>query len=184
MPHSYLIDGYNLIHALGLIQKQMAPGGLEGSRRNLLDYLLPYFGADAPFVTIVFDAKHAPRGGRRDQEYHGLSIRFAPKEQSADDLIEAMIETHGEPKNLVVISNDMRLKNAAKKRGAQAWSHEDLLDYFEARKQSSTETPALPDSKIDPVSPEDAQRWLKEFEDVENDPSLKEFFEHDRFDGP
>ena len=87
MSDSYIIDGYNLIHALGMIQKQMNPGGLEESRRKLLVFLVDRFGADAARVTVVFDAKLAPRGVPRQQTYHGLQVHFAPKNQSADDWI-------------------------------------------------------------------------------------------------
>jgi hypothetical protein len=182
MRDSYLIDGYNLIHALGMIQKQMGPGGLEASRTRLLDFLAAGFGADAPNCTVVFDAKQAPRGLSRSQEHRGLAIRFAPKKQSADDLIETLIDETTEPKSLVVVSNDARLQNAAKRRGARAWSHEAILDFLEER-QATKPTPAQPTKeKTEHVSPEEMKRWLEEFGALEKDPELKEFFEQDRFE--
>ncbi len=182
MRDSYLIDGYNLIHALGMIQKQMGPGGLEASRTRLLDFLAEGFGADALCCTIVFDAKQAPRGVSRSQEYHGLAIRFAPKMQSADDLIETLIDETPQPKSLVVVSNDARLQNAAKRRGARAWSHEAILDFLEERQAVAPEVKVPPKEKTEHVSPEEMKRWLKEFGALEKDPELKEFFEQDRFE--
>ena len=182
MQDSYVIDGYNLIHALGMIQKNLHPGGLEASRRKFLEFLVQSFADAVSRVTVVFDAQHAARGGRRDQEFHGLSIRFAPKKESADDLIETLIEEHAEPRTLVVISNDMRLQNAARRRGARAWSHEALLDFFDSRPDEEVKAAPTPEKK-DSISPEDAKKWMKEFKDVEADPDLKEFFEHDRFEG-
>src|SRR5207249_3119708 len=149
MRDSYLIDGYNLIHALGMIQKQMAPGGLEASRTKLLDFLAQGFGDDAASCTVVFDAKQAPRGFSRTQEYHGLSIRFAPKLQSADDLIETLIDETAEPKTLVVVSNDARLQNAAKRRGARAWSHEAILDFLEERQAAPPKAAEAPPEKTE-----------------------------------
>ena len=181
MPDTFLIDGYNLIHALGMIQNQLGPGGLEASRHTLLEFLVQGFADDAGCVTIVFDARQSPRGVARVQSYHGLSIQFAPKAQSADDVIETLIDEHAEPKKLVVISNDMRLRNAANRRGARAWSHEALLEYFETRKVAAPKAPDEPRNE-EGVSPEEARQWLEEFKDVENDPDLKEFFDHDRFD--
>ncbi len=179
MPDSYVIDGYNLIHALGMIQKQMNPGGLEESRRTLLAFLTQAFGADTARVTVVFDAKHAPRGVPRQQLSHGLHVHFAPKDQSADDWIEKLIEDDTQPRALVVVSNDMRLQHAARRRGARGWSHEALLDFLEQRA-----TPTAPDAqeKSSELSPQEMKRWLKEFETLESDPELREFFEHDRFD--
>lgn len=180
MPDSYIIDGYNVIHALGMIQKQVDPGGLEASRRRLLDFLSEAFRDDAGRVTVVFDAKQAPRGVPRQQTYHGLHIHFAPKDQSADDWIEHLIENDAQPRALVVVSNDLRLQNAARQRGALGWSHEALLDFLEKR-PTSTAAPAQ-EEKGGQLSPEETKRWLKEFETLESDPELKEFFDHDRFD--
>lgn len=182
MPDSYLIDGYNLIHALGLIRKHMAAGGLEASRRKLLDYLVERFAGDAVHVTVVFDAQGAPRGAARNQGHRSIAVRFAPKKQSADDLIETLIEEAAEPTKLVVVSNDMRLQNAAHRRGTRAWSHEALLDFLDERHSAKPKPAAFTEETKDEVSPAEAKRWLKEFGDVENDPDLREFFEHDRFE--
>ena len=180
MPDSYVIDGYNLIHALGMIQRHMNPGGLEDSRSKLLAFLAWAFGADSARVRVVFDAKHAPRGVPKQQRRHGLHIHFAPTNQSADDWIEKMIDEESQPRSLIVISNDMRLQNAARHRGARAWSHEALLDFLEKRAKPAA-APA-DDERFDALAPEELKRWLKEFARLESDPELKEFFDHDRFE--
>ena len=180
MHHTYLIDGYNLIHALCLIQRQLAPGGLEESRRRLLDFLAEAFGSRAANVTIVFDAQHAPPGVKRLHEHHGLHIRFAPRKQSADDVIEALIEAERQPDMLSVVSDDRRLQNAARQHGARALSNTDLLDLLEKRE------PARPieieEEKADHSVPEEMKHWLKEFGPLESDPEFKEFFDLDRFE--
>jgi hypothetical protein len=180
MADTYVIDGYNLIHALGMIQKELAAGGLEASRRQFLDFLVKGFGADAQRVTVVFDARQAPRGRARQQVHQGLHVHFAPKDQSADDWIEHLIETAPQPQSLVVISNDMRLQNAGKRRGARPWSHDDLLHFLEKRGQQ----PATPvnEEKRSAPTPQEVNRWLEEFGMLENDPALREFFDQDRFE--
>ena len=180
MPDSYVIDGYNLIHALGMIQRHMNPGGLEDSRSKLLAFLARAFGTEAAHVRVVFDAKHAPRGVPKQQQRHGLHIHFAPTNQSADDWIEKLIDEESQPRSLIVISNDMRLQNAARHRGARAWSHEALLDFLEKRAKPAA-APA-DDERFDALAPEELKRWLKEFARLESDPELKDFFDHDRFE--
>jgi uncharacterized protein len=179
MHDSYLIDGYNLIHALGMIQNKMGPGGLEESRRTLLAFLAKAFGENAARVTIVFDAQHAPPGLPRSAEVLGLHVHFAPKEQSADDLIETLIAEAAQPRALVVISNDHRLQTAARHRGARTWSHDELLDFLEKRVTTSATKPEAPLTKM---SADELKRWLKEFGPLESDPEFKEFFDHDRFE--
>ena len=133
MADSYLIDGYNLIHALGMIQRDLPAGGLEESRRRLMMFLLQAFAADVS-VTIVFDAQHGPRHLPRQQTHQGLHVEFAPAGQSADDRIEELIEDCASPSALVVVSNDMRLQDAARRKGSRGWSHENLLDFLDKRR--------------------------------------------------
>ena len=52
----YLIDGYNLLHALGMVRRQLEPAGLERARRALLEFLKKAHGEEASAVTVVFDA--------------------------------------------------------------------------------------------------------------------------------
>jgi len=182
MHHAYLIDGYNLIHALGMIQHNMPPGGLEASRRRLLEFLTAAFTGNDADVTIVFDAKGPLAAGKRSQEFAGLHIRFAPRTQSADDLIEDLIEQTPQPDHLTVISNDMRLQNAARRRGARAWSHEDLLDSLDKKSSHATPTSDETNEKVDHTAPTEVQHWLKEFEPLQRDPKLKEFFDLDKFE--
>jgi predicted RNA-binding protein with PIN domain len=180
MADSYIIDGYNLIHALGMIQKNMPAGGLEASRRQLLAFLARAFGDAAPRVTVVFDARRAPRHVPRQQQIHGLHVHFAPKNQSADDWIETLIEAAPEPRGLVVVSNDQRLQSAAQRRGAQAWLHEALLDFLDT---TSTQTPTIgTEERTAGLTAEEREHWLREFQALESDPELKEFFDLDRFD--
>src|SRR5262249_16483350 len=138
MADSYLIDGYNLLHMLGMVQKRVGPGELDLARRRLLDFLVAIFAAEVQHVTIVFDAQPPPPRVKRQHEYQGMHVDFAPKTQSADDRIEDLIEQAKEPRRLVVISNDSRLQDAARRRGAKAWSHEDLLDFVDKKADAAT----------------------------------------------
>jgi predicted RNA-binding protein with PIN domain len=182
MADTFLIDGYNLLHALGMIQRKAGPGGLEAARTRLLDFLAASFGEAAHHVTIVFDAQHAPRGVARMQTHRGLQVQFAPSKQSADDAIEDAIEDTTMPKSMVVISNDMRLQNAARRRGARFWSHHELLDYFEKLAADSKSDDAYVEKRDGTMSPEEIKEWLKEFQSIEEDDDLREFFDLDRFE--
>lgn len=175
MRDSYLIDGYNLLHALGMAQKH---GSLEDARNRLLAFLAAHFD-DATHVMIVFDAQHAPRHVGRLQVYHGLHVEFAPKVMTADDRIEELLREAAQPESLVVISNDSRVQTDARRRGARAWTHEELLDSFEVKETAPKQAP---EEERPPVSPEETERWIKEFESLEKDPELKEFLDQDRFE--
>src|SRR6266852_850781 len=105
----YLIDGYNLLHAMGLLRpKNTAPKALENARFDLLDRLCAFFGDGASNLTVIFDAERVPRRGQAALDYRGLHVQFALR-QEADDLIEALIQSEASPKTLTVVSDDHRI---------------------------------------------------------------------------
>ncbi len=59
MKISYIIDGYNILHALGLLNTKAGDGQLQEARSRLLEYLGKSFGDRSARVTVVFDAKRS-----------------------------------------------------------------------------------------------------------------------------
>ena len=61
-----IIDGYNLLHASGILGRGIGPGSLERSHGALLNFLAESLDASQLERTIVvFDARQAPPGLRR-----------------------------------------------------------------------------------------------------------------------
>jgi hypothetical protein len=172
---TYLIDGYNLLHAMGVMHRKMAPGGLEKARLFLLGTLNGAFAELSSSVTVVFDAAGALPGARGDEDYHGLHVRYALGGQQADDLIEELIQHDTAPKQLTVVSDDHRLQKAARRRHAKYLGCSDFLDVLDQRRRKRTAAPPPPDKGAS--STKDKEHWLKEFGDLEKDPELKDFFE-------
>jgi hypothetical protein len=95
----YLIDGYNLLHAMGLLSGKVGPHGLEKARLDLMDRLCETHGDSAAAVTVVFDAAKAPPGADAETEYRGIHIRYA-LDGEADDVIETLIQHEPAPRRL------------------------------------------------------------------------------------
>lgn len=113
-----LIDGYNLLHAAGIFPKS-GPPTLERARNALLDFLVESLPPkELARTTIVFDASHAPPGLPHELDHHGLSVRFAPRGSSADELLEELIAAQPDARHLLVVSSDHRVQRAARQRGA------------------------------------------------------------------
>jgi predicted RNA-binding protein with PIN domain len=177
----YLIDGYNLLHAMGVIRGGPGPLGLEKARLRLLGLLSGTYGEEASRVTVVFDAAGAGPGAVEVKEYKGLLIRFAGRRQEADDLIEFLIGRDSAPKQLHVISDDHRIQQAGRRRHCIVMGCADYLDWLERHRRQRRQVPPQAGAKPEKVSEAEAQHWLHEFADVEDDPDLKELFEMDRF---
>ncbi|MFO0842933.1 MAG: NYN domain-containing protein [Gemmataceae bacterium] len=162
-----VIDGYNLLYAIGRLTPRTPRGALEGARRWLLEQLRSRHppGDD---VTVVFDGGQAPPGKGRNGQLD-LNVVFSHGE-SADDVIEHLIGAAATPSLLTVVSDDHRLQQAGRRRGCEVLG---CLDYYEAERMApppagAPDAPAKPESS----SPEEVERYLKAFGDLGDDPLL------------
>lgn len=166
MTNVFLIDGYNLIHALGFLCGKAGPGDLERARLRLLDLLKLRFGDRAGDVTVVFDTAH---GSRNPQalNHGGIRVYFSPAGQDADDLIEEFIRRASAPRQLTVVSSDHRLQKAARQREAAAMNCGEFMDWMEQRSEPSPDAKQL-EAEKDTAGMEN-ERWLKEFKEADED---------------
>ncbi len=182
MAASYLIDGYNLLHVMGVLGGRLGPAGLERARQRLLGLLAGGFGDEAGAVTVVFDSTTPPRGVPAEQVYRGVQVRFAVKQPEADDLIEELIRRCSAPRQLTLVSDDHRLQQAARRRDCQVQGCEGFLTWLgRHRRERTRRATATPEKRERPTSAE-AQRWLAEFADLADDPDFKCLFEPFRFE--
>lgn len=168
----YLIDGYNLLHAMGLLTGKVGPHGLEKARLALLGRLLNDHGLDAAAVTVVFDASNAPPDAVPEEHYQGLHIVYA-LDGEADDVIESLIQRDGAPRKLTIVSDDHRIQRAARRRRCPALG---CLEYLDRMERLGRRKPAAPDAPAKPmgVSEEEARHWLREFADLADDPRIRD----------
>ena len=146
---SLLIDGYNLLHVVGILGRGVGPGGLERSRLALLNFLAESLtAAEIPRTTVVFDAHDAPPGLAGTVIHRGLTVRFAVRYEDADSLIEELIRADSAPRRLVVVSSDHRLQKAAHRRRAKAVDSDAwFAEVIERRRQRQQESAAAGESR-------------------------------------
>src|SRR4051794_37850945 len=124
-----LIDGYNLMYALGHMEKRFGPDGFRKARTRFLNDLAAMLGPVAAHqTTVVFDASHPPGHLPRESTFKGLSVVFAVDDESADARIERLIAAQPSPKTLTVVSSDHRIRQAATRRKARALTAEAFWD--------------------------------------------------------
>lgn len=155
-----LIDGYNLLHALGMAPK---PGGmsLERSRLRMLEWLAGELGEEAADVGVIFDSQMMT--GDNEQTHRGIWMRFS-RGQSADDLIEELIRQEPVPARLTVVSNDHRIQVAAKRRGCLFWDCEQFVDWLQSLAKKPREEPRAEVGEK-PLAPSGVEmdEWLRRF---------------------
>jgi uncharacterized protein len=180
MSRAYVVDGYNLLFHLGFLERRGSAGALARARERLLQHIHDALARGGAAVTVVFDAARN-RKSPLPQQWRGIEVRYSGGGDFADDVIEAMIAASPQPQELVVVSNDHRIQEAARRRCAQPWSCDQFLDHLETPVASPRLTRAEQPERPMP-SPEEVRRWLEEFGDLADDPAFREVFDPYPFD--
>lgn len=160
-----LIDGYNLLHESGIFA-QAGPGTeLHRNRLALLNFLANSIEKrERKSTTIVFDAAGAPPGLPRTLIHDGITVHFAQRHSSADEMIEDLLERCQSPRSLLVVSSDHRVQRAARHRGASfidsnEWYAEQLA--LNRERQSSAADAAAKPAGYE--SPDELNDWVQKF---------------------
>lgn len=171
-----LIDGYNLLHATDIFGEGTGPGYFKRSREALLAFLgSSLTDSERSTTTIVFDAADAPSGLPNHYQVEGITVLFARDYPDADTLLEEIIEKHGAPRGLRVVSSDHRVQRAARRRGSKYvdsdhWYAELWQRRVELRQASQQSVPEKP---VGELSSAEIAYWVKQFEDAPASPSLE-----------
>ena len=162
---SLLIDGYNLLHAVGIIGRGIGPGGLERSRLALLNFLVESLEPkEAATTTVVFDAREPPPGAPRQLDHRGIKVLFSTGYPDADAMIDGLVRADSAPRRLTVVSSDHQVQRSARRRKARAvdsdvWYAEIVRQRLDRR---TREVPK-PSKPGVPLLAEEVDRWLRRF---------------------
>jgi uncharacterized protein len=175
----YLIDGYNVMYAAGLLGKRLGADRFRQVRSRFLNDLADALGPlESHLTTVVFDAAQAPDDVPNTLSHKGISVLFAVDSESADERIEQLIAHHSAPKSLTVVSTDRRLRTAATRRKAHAVTADAFLVTLDDRRnqrKTATAPPQPPQPTRDvTLSPEESAYWLREFRELDSAPETRE----------
>jgi uncharacterized protein len=175
----YLVDGYNLMYAGGLLGKRLGAEAFRRARKRFLNNLADTLGPlGAHATTVVFDASTAPEEGPSVLLHKGLTVIYAVTTDDADERIEHLIAGHSTPRSLTVVSSDRRIRRAATRRKARSVSADDFwvaLDTLKERRGRSSPSPASePSSNDPPLHHEEREHWLREFQHLDQQPETRE----------
>jgi predicted RNA-binding protein with PIN domain len=124
---TFLIDGYNLMHAAGLAHRAMPAAQFDRARARFLDWLADA-AKDRAELRVVFDAQQAPTPSL-ETVHRGVRIRFAFR-RTADDLIEELVAVEQQPELLTVVSNDSRVREAARRSTCSTFTCAEFIDWL------------------------------------------------------
>jgi predicted RNA-binding protein with PIN domain len=106
MQKTYIIDGYNVIHAAPELKRVLNQSGIEQARGALLNAVAGFAEKKNCSCIVVFD-------GVVDAEHVTPRVRaVSSRDRSADDVIRDESRRNG--KNLAVVSNDLAIIHTAR----------------------------------------------------------------------
>ncbi len=111
-----LIDGYNVIYAWPTL-KEMAQTDLDGARKKLMDRLDNYQAYTQSHMVLVFDAYHVPGNQQTTFSHHGVQVVFTKERETADALIERLLQDIGQNYGVRVVTSDGLIQLAAVRKG-------------------------------------------------------------------
>ena len=160
-----LIDGYNLLHALGMQPRRASPRGLEKARRRMVRELRSRLSADElRHTVIIFDASRPVPSEETDSGGdEGPAVHFSSNYPDADEMIIDLIAKHSAPRKLTVVSSDHRIQQAAARRRARVCDSEPWFDSLEEQHETSADAPLARPVTGDHLGTDDIQEWLDEF---------------------
>ena len=145
----WIFDGYNVMHALKKIPKELS---FELAREHFIAWLSP-FAADGKQVTVVFDANR-PSG--IPDGVHRIRVLFSTSGVNADGLILNLVRQAARSHtSLTVVTNDLLLRDTLFNYPCCVISAESFLN--EWRQVSSVSHPS--------ISPK-AKRFYRPFKDL------------------
>ena len=110
----YLIDGYNVLHALRALEgrtttERLQEGELEDERRWLVDRISSFMGGTDDRAIVVFDSRRAAIQ-RAESAARNVEVFFASFSRNADSIIEREAYALRTAGNIVVVTSDYGLQ--------------------------------------------------------------------------
>jgi predicted RNA-binding protein with PIN domain len=155
MRRKYLVDGYNLLHQLPELRRQLEYN-LEAAREGLLIRLSAFSLSKSVEVSVVFDGigDSIPSPGR----WRGLAVHFSRPPLKADPVIKKMISERKKNEELVVITSDREIDMYARLCGVKVESSQTFAAAM--LRNPSTE---LEKKNDHPISEKELDEWMRLF---------------------
>lgn len=163
-PKHLIIDGYNVLGAMGLPPEKVVGGG-DVYRDQFVARLGLYSQAIHCPVTVIFDAWRQPGGMRQVSHQTGVTVMYSAEGERADQVIQQLIRQYG--KESAVVSSDHEVTNVARAFGAFVIRSQEFLGRLQKGSQQRTSNPS---SKGKPESKDEGEDVVPRSKDKKGNP--------------
>lgn len=126
----YVVDGYNLLHALRKLHA--LPGEFSQARARLLELLAHVGRRESRPVRVFFDGEPGQLSpGQLD--HPGVAVEFCgPGRESADYALRQFVAEHADPRRLLVVSSDREVARVCRACGARILTSQEMSSVLAA----------------------------------------------------
>lgn len=117
-PRYLLVDGHSVLHAWPEL-RQLHSRQPSSARETLIRQLSRLHDAGKWAVTLVFDGQ---QGGREERPRDSMAVLYAKAGQTADSVIERMVQAHAGRGEIGVVTADHAEMTAVESMGAFGFS--------------------------------------------------------------
>ncbi len=112
-----IVDGYNMIHGIGAL-RSILEESQEAACESLIGMSRTIHDEEGMRVTVVFDGREKQTQIQHPCGRTSFSVVYAPRDLTADGVIERMLARMKKPELATVASRDNMIREAAAARGA------------------------------------------------------------------
>ncbi len=156
--NKYLIDAYNLIHAIPELKKYLDES-LEAGREELLRYINNYLAGHNVEIVVVFDGSEPPIAVDPPHPTKELTIRYSQAPFKADPMLKNLIRSEGHKKSVTLVTDDMDIVRFARMNHAKLLS---TKAFFEMIAKSFRQQDIFKKYDRD-MSDDELDEWMKLF---------------------
>jgi predicted RNA-binding protein with PIN domain len=155
----YMIDGSNLIGHSPYLDLSN-----PNSKRRLVEQLAIFQAIKKAKIILVFDGPPDP--DLIDEKFQGreFSILWPDMEESADQVIQRLIEKQTDQRHVYVVSSDREIKTFARMSGAKTLESEEFHKLLKTTLKEYKESKSMNKEDVT-LSPLEVDHWLEIFGD-------------------
>ena len=163
-PKHLIIDGYNLLGAMGLPPQKVVGQG-EVHREQFVARLGLYGQSIHCPITVIFDAWRQPGSLRQTTHQTGVTVMYSAEGERADQVIQQLIRQYG--KESAVVSSDLEVTNVARAFGAFVIRSQEFLGRLQ---KGSQQKPSFRSARGKPESKDDSEDVITRPKDKKGNP--------------
>ncbi|MCB9893072.1 MAG: NYN domain-containing protein [Planctomycetes bacterium] len=161
----YVVDGYNLLHALKKLPGAL-PADFGRARARVVELFSHLCKREGGKARVFFDGTPGELGAG-DLAYPHVKVQFCGAgRESADEAVRDYVENSNQPRRLTVISSDLAVTKACKLAGTKILSSQAMANKLAAATPDSP-TPTRPEKPARGAIGKLEQEMLDEIGDFE-----------------